>query len=290
MIGLEFSPITTTLGDLRATRTSTNPDFSALIVRWFHSLDLRAGDVIAIGCSGSFPALILTAICAAEAMELKPIIIVSLGASSYGANRPHFTYLDIEQYLFQRGLIHHRSEAATLGGTEDIASDLRDEARQQLLQAIQRNNVYLIHEADPKMNITLRAKIYRRYGTPKVFLTIGGAQINIGDYGDEKRLSSGLNLSYTVSSGNSRSMVDFFSSQKIPIIHLLHIEQIALQNRLDIDPIPLPEAGKSPVYFDVTISPMILSICILLCILSFFWLFVVKKYVTITFKKVSDRH
>ena len=102
LIGVEYSPITTTLGNLKAKRSSTNPDFAALIVRWFHEIDLKKGDIIAIGGSGSFPALILATICAAEVMKLKPVIILSLGASSYGANRPNFTYLDIENFLFQK--------------------------------------------------------------------------------------------------------------------------------------------------------------------------------------------
>ncbi|OQX85874.1 hypothetical protein B6D60_07145, partial [candidate division KSB1 bacterium 4484_87] len=59
LVGREYSPITTTLGDLIAKRTATNPDFAALLVRWFHELNLSPGDVIAVGSSGSFPSLTL---------------------------------------------------------------------------------------------------------------------------------------------------------------------------------------------------------------------------------------
>ena len=251
LIGVEYSPITTTLGDLKAKRTSTNSDFAALMVRWLNELKLNQGDVVAIGCSGSFPGLILAAICAVEVMQLQPIIIPSLGASSYGANRSDFTYIDIETFLFQKNLIRYRSAAASLGGAGDTASDLSTEGRELLLKAIQHNKIKLINETNLKKNVQLRAAIYKKNGRPKVFINIGGAQINIGDYRYEKRLAPALNYFSSGSVQNPTSMIEYYSNLGVPIIHLLKIEHIALQYNLAFDPIPLPEPGKSLVYFDV---------------------------------------
>ncbi len=66
LIGLETSPITTTLGNLEAKRTTTNPDFAALLVRLLAEAGVKRGETIAVGASGSFPALIVAALSAAK--------------------------------------------------------------------------------------------------------------------------------------------------------------------------------------------------------------------------------
>lgn len=81
LIGEEWTPLTTTLGNLSSKRTTTNPDFAALLVDMFLKVGLKKGDVIAIGASGSFPSLILSTLSAAKALDLKPITICALGSS-----------------------------------------------------------------------------------------------------------------------------------------------------------------------------------------------------------------
>jgi len=71
LIGLESSPLTTTLGQLEAKRTTTNPAMAALLVRLLHQAGVKKGQVVAAGASGSFPALAVAAYCAARAMEVK---------------------------------------------------------------------------------------------------------------------------------------------------------------------------------------------------------------------------
>ena len=55
LIGVEWSGITTTLGDLSSKRTSCNPAWAVQFSRWFEELGLKPGDRIAIYSSGSFP-------------------------------------------------------------------------------------------------------------------------------------------------------------------------------------------------------------------------------------------
>lgn len=249
LIGIEYSPMTTTLGDLSAKRSATNPDFAALLVRWFHKMKLIPGDVIAVGCSGSFPGLILATICAAETMQLRPALISSVTASSYGANRPEWTWLDMEHYLNEIGLIHTRSNAASLGGARDVALEFDPEIKKLLYQTIERNNIPLIYEEDRALNVQKRAGIYEQYDVPKIFINIGGAQINVGDYALEQRLSPGLNQIRLKSSKAPRSMTEYFAGQQVPLIHLLHIDNILIENKLPVDPIPLSIPGKSAVYY-----------------------------------------
>ena len=56
---------------------------------------------------------------AAEEMKLKPIVVTSVGASMWGANDPIFTWLDMEKLLNEKGLLHTRSLAASVGGSND---------------------------------------------------------------------------------------------------------------------------------------------------------------------------
>jgi len=83
------------LGNLEAKRTSTNPAFAALLVKYFKEANLKKGDVIAIGASGSFPTLIVAVLSAARVLELEPLIIYSVGSSEYGANLPEFTFVEM---------------------------------------------------------------------------------------------------------------------------------------------------------------------------------------------------
>ncbi|HID38045.1 MAG TPA: poly-gamma-glutamate system protein, partial [Calditrichaeota bacterium] len=143
-IGVEFSPITTTLGDLNAKINSTNPDFAALFVYWFYELSLSAGNKIVIQTSGSFPALSIACIIAAETYGLQPVIFSSAGASSFGANMPRFTYWDMENILYSKGIIGHRSKINTPGGQNDNGSSLWEGGMEIVRQAAERNGYALI--------------------------------------------------------------------------------------------------------------------------------------------------
>ena len=276
LIGVEYSEITTTLGNLNAKRLSANPDFAALLLRWFKELELKQGDKVAIGCSGSFPALSLAAICAAEIGGFEPVIISSVGASSYGANRPNLTYLDIEKYLFDNKIIHYRSVAASPGGVNDIASDLSEEGRKLINAAVKRNHLHLIYEDNLSKNVNERKAIYNRNGDVKLFVNIGGAQINVGDYYFEKKLHTGVNISRFIAEKSPRSMSGYFISQNLPIIHLLHIEQLVLETELDVNPVSFSKPGKNAVYYEIITPAYLYLISIVFFSAAIIFLFIGK--------------
>ncbi len=82
LIGVEWSSITTTLGSLEAKQTATDPRWSAFFLRWYKAMGLHRGNSLGVLCSGSFPGLILSSLVAAEEMELKVLLLPSLGASA----------------------------------------------------------------------------------------------------------------------------------------------------------------------------------------------------------------
>ncbi len=104
IIGDEFTPLTTSLGDVEAKRTSTNPAFAALLVKFFHDAGLKRGDVVAVGASGSFPALLLATLSTSRVLGLEPIVIYSIGASMYATPTSlEFTFVDMLSGLRAEG-------------------------------------------------------------------------------------------------------------------------------------------------------------------------------------------
>lgn len=132
LIGDYLTPITTTLGNLEAKRTSVNPNAAALVVRLLYDAGVRPGDRIAVNCSASFPALNLAVLCAMDAMELEGMVFSSIGASTYGANREEFTYPDMEYILFENGYIHHKSEFVSFGGANDQGLEFSEEVKETI--------------------------------------------------------------------------------------------------------------------------------------------------------------
>jgi len=144
LIGVEWSGITTTLGELASKRTACNPAWAVQFKRWFHDLGLKPGDHIAIFSSASFPGLLLNSIAAAEAMELKPLLIVSLGASTWGANHLDTPWPVLAAELRRSGFIHKRADYYTLGGGEELGHGLAPEGDALLREAAKEAGVELL--------------------------------------------------------------------------------------------------------------------------------------------------
>src|SRR5262249_46844454 len=143
------SVITTNTGSLEAKRTTLDPNWAAVVVQLLYEAGVQRKGTIAIGVSGSFPALNLAAFAAAEVLDLDAISIASVGASSWGANIPTLTWLDMERVLADAGLLRTRSIAASLGGTRDRALGMPKLGRHRLREAIDRAGVpFLETETD----------------------------------------------------------------------------------------------------------------------------------------------
>lgn len=160
LIGLEWSGITTTLGQLESKRTTVNPDFAALLVKLFKEAGLQKGDYVAANCSSSFPALNLAFIAAADTLELRTIMVTSVGASMYGGNREDFTYLDMEQYLYEQHLIQNKTVAYSLGGAGDIGKDFEPEVIERIQERLDSYGLRFFYEADFEKNLAKRYAFY----------------------------------------------------------------------------------------------------------------------------------
>lgn len=251
-IGLPSSPITTNKGYLDAKETTINPNWAAVVVELLHEAGVREGNLVATGFSGSFPALNLAVLSACKAMNLKVIAISSAGASSWGANRPGLTWLDMEQILLKRKIISYRSVAASLGGTGDSAENLSQKGIAILMQAIENSGAeYLEAHADFSEGLDLRMNCYLKHAGDtriKAYLNVGGGTLSVGTQKGKHLYSPGLNKYPPVRALAVDSILSRFARQGTPIIHLSGIRTIARQFNLPLSPESTPQPGEGPLF------------------------------------------
>lgn len=244
LIGVEYSEITTTLGSLEAKRTTTNPNMAAVLVRLLQDSGVSAGDTIAVGCSGSFPALAIATLAASKAVGVYPVVILSLGASSFGATRTDETLLDLYEVIRKRGDFNVPAAAVSLGGAGDVGSDFEPEVREKLIDKIRQSGVPFIHQSDLRQNVAERLSVY--FGTSSTrkiaaFVNIGGSYADMGTDPAVLKLEPGVNTQIAIPAHEEEHGVVFAMAKRhIPVVHLLHIKGLALKYGLPWDPMPLP--------------------------------------------------
>ena len=96
LIGPDWSETTTTIGDLPAKRTVTNPDLAAAIARILLSLDPPRGAAVGLVLSGSFVGANVAAIAAVEAARAAAGHRQLARRVDVRRNDPAFTWLDME--------------------------------------------------------------------------------------------------------------------------------------------------------------------------------------------------
>jgi len=252
LIGPELTGIATTLGNLEAKRTTTNPNFAAVVVHLLEKAGISAGDTLAIGCSASFPALMIATLAATKAMEVQPIIIISLGASSHGATNPVFNLLHIYEILLQKKIFEFQPAAISLGGDRDIGRDFDPVVQEKLLRQIHLSGIPFIYEGELPENIAQRMKIYLGDSEQRkilAYINIGGSYANFGTSELVLKLKPGINVDMEIPPRAERGVLFEMAARNIPIIHLLYIRGLALQYGLPWDPIPLPKAGGNELSF-----------------------------------------
>lgn len=267
IIGEDYSQLTTTLGNLSAKRTSTNPDFSALMVKYFYQAELKKDDVIAIGSSGSFPGLIIAALSACKAMKIEPLIIYAIGASEYGATIPNFTFIEMLEILNQKDILPYQLLAVSMGGNNDQAEDMFYPNSQEVIRRIaEKSDVFFIDEGKLADSIQKRMEIYKKAADErqiKLFVNIGGASANFGNTAASITYPNGLVIhSSTIPVNPERGLIFEFQELGLPIIHLLNIRDLALSHGISIDPVPFPEIGQSMVYWEVKYRQWIIILSI----------------------------
>ena len=259
LIGLETSPITTSLGNLEAKRTTVNPNFAGLITLLLHEAGVRRGDTVAIGASSSFPALIIASLCAVEAMELRGLLICSLGASQWGANHPDFSWLDILACLNRSDLLSARPVGLSLGGDGDVGKDMSPEGRALLLRLARETGLPVLSEPDLEKNVRERLRMFETAAGDagiQAFINIGGSYANMGTDSEVLKVTPGLAEFPNLPPSERRGVIFEMAARRIPVIHLLYVKGLCDRYGLPWDPSPLPEPGQGAAFEKKEVDPL----------------------------------
>lgn len=281
LIGSEISEITTTTGHLEAKRTTINPNFAALIVNLLMEAGVNNGDTIAIGCSGSFPALLIASLSAAKAMNLNSRVILSIGSSSYGATNINFTLLDIYNLILDNNIVDSKPIAVSLGGENDIGKEFDEDIVKTIKSKIQSNGIPFIYEKNLQSNVLKREALYftTKNIDIKAFINSGGGFANMGTSPLSLKLQPGLVKSVSFPEKNRRGVIFSMLDKEISVINLLFIKGIAQKYNLTWDPVSKPKSKDNYYNFTNLVSP---AIPILSMLYLIYFCFILIRYNKLT--------
>ena len=297
IIGEVLSPITSGSGSLVSKQTTANPNFAAVIVQWLKELGIKSGDVVAVGVSGSFPAMNVAVYAALSELGVEPIVISSTAASQWGANEPSFTWLDMEAVLRKEGVFPFKSVAASLGGVGDDAIGLTKRGRRMLERAIERNDVPYLAEVEPdnlpakatdeegdtpspglalvdQDRVRERVRVYYEAAGDrpiKAYVNIGGGTVSVGTKVGKHKFVPGVNTRPPKGLADMPpSVLGAFLETGVPGIHVTQIVELAEQYGLEIAPRTMPEVGTGDIFQKRERNRWLAGIVLALILLSLF--------------------
>jgi poly-gamma-glutamate system protein len=296
MIGEVLSPITSGSGSLVSKQTSVNPNFAAVLVQWLKELRIKSGDVVAVGVSGSFPAMNVAVYSALHELGIEPIIISSTAASQWGANDPNFTWLDMEAVLRKNEVFPYKSVAASLGGVGDDAIGLTKRGRRMLERAIERNEIPVLADIEPQKEpdiaeedagqpasalalfdqdrVRERMRVYYEQAgdrTIKAYVNVGGGTVSVGTKVGKRKFLPGVNVRPPKGIEEMPpSVLGAFLETGVPGIHVTRIIDLAEEHGLEIAPRIMPEVGTGDVFQKRQPNRWVAGIVLVLILLSLF--------------------
>lgn len=280
LIGQDITLITTDRGYIEAKLTATNPNFAAVIVDMLLKSELKKNDLVAVAFTGSLPGLNIAVLSALQTLNLKPIIITSVGASNWGANDPYFTWLDMERVLYDAEIIKYKSIAASIGGGLDRGRGLSPDGRRLIRDAIKRNKVEFINEEHLENSIEERMKIYnnqKKNKSLKAFINVGGGIASLGSTENAQFISSGLSKTLAMKNFPRRGVLILMAQENIPIIHMLNITQLARKYGLPVSPTPLPFPGEGEIFIQRLYSMTLTVIVTIFLMVAIALVFIMDK-------------
>lgn len=253
MIGAEYSPITTTIGDLVAKRTATNPDLAAALVGLIDRAKLPPGSPALVILSGSFVGANIAAIAALEALGLRPVVVASLGSSMWGANNPDFNWLDMTATLRAAGVIRSGIVAAVLGGDGGVAGGLEPSAVALLRASAAREGIRMVETRPFSALIdALLVDVGSALGDgvrPAIVLNVGGALIGLGSCRESFELEPGLTGRKVPCTDGTPGLAMRVQAEGVPLLHILNLRRLAVELGLPVDPVPLPTPGNNKAVY-----------------------------------------
>jgi len=277
IIGWPISSLTSNTGYLDSKQTTINPNFAALVVHYLKKAGVEAGDVVAAGFSGSFPALNVAVLSACEVLGVEPIIITSAAASEWGANIPGFTWLEMEKYLYDQGKIEFRSRAASVGGVGDKGQGMPKEGKEILRRMIEEDQkIALIWPKNLVDGIDQRMAFYEEVAAErpiKAYLNVGGGTVSVGTVVGKHLFKPGLTKKSPLPSGDVDSVMLRFGGAGIPVVHFIEIKKLAAKFGLPAPVLQPQKVGQGNIYFQEEYNPWLVGSVLAVLLISL-WLLV----------------
>ncbi len=269
LIGVAISEVTSNSGNLLAKQTTINPNWAAVAIELLREAGVREGDTVAVGLSGSFPSMNIAVYAALTTLRIKPIPISSVTASQWGANRPRYLWLGMEQFLHKRKIFPFRSVATSLGGAEDRAAGVSDEGMRILRNAIKRSKLPFIDAENYAASVVERMAIYGEHAGGKeiaAYINIGGGTSSVGTKRSKFAFQPGINRRTPPKAALIDSVMARFLDQGKPVIHFLQINRMAQRYGLPLSPQTRPPVGTGQVFllqrYDTSLTAVALFILI----------------------------
>jgi len=252
LVGIAMSEVTTNSGHLGAKRTSVNPNFAAVAVHLLDRAGVEEGDSVAVGLSGSFPALNICVLAALEAMKVRPVVISSASASQWGANIPDLLWIDMERILSEKRNLSTLSIAASVGGVEDRGIGMSKAGRALISDAIEgRNKLPRIAARNYDDSLEQRMMLYDEWAEDEryaAYINVGGGATSVGTGVGKKLFKPGLNRSPPKGGPPVDSVMMRFADQGIPVLHFVQINTLAERYGMPVEPDEIPPVGESRVF------------------------------------------
>ncbi|MGB7326938.1 MAG: poly-gamma-glutamate system protein [Rubripirellula sp.] len=272
LIGPSMSMVTSKIGSLPSKQTSINPNFAAVVVRWLSDAGVKSGDRVAIGASGSWPALNIAVYSAVKTMNLRPTVILSAGSSQYGANSPDMMWVDMERELHSAGLTSIKASAASMGGLHDRAAGMTTVTRQLLLDAIERNSVELIESPTIAESIDQRMQRYDSKSHDKAYaayINVGGSSASIGGTLGQEFYLPGVSSAKSVNANSLADVPDCVATRmlarNVPVVHVGNAQKVAEDYEFPVAPVVMPNVGEGLVYGKTVYRiPLVASVMVLI--------------------------
>ncbi len=268
LIGTRLSSLTTSRGFISEKQTTLNPNLAAVFVQELKKARLSEGDHIAIGLTGSNPAVNLALYAAVSVMKLNPSVIAAISSASYGANREDLTWLDIEAILKEKDMISFSTDYASLGGFDDLAVGLSDRGVQILRSSMLKNNVPLLIGASLAENVELRYQAYqellpngKRY---RLFVNVGMGLGNVGSQVNARLIPEGLNTKIAERQYDPEGVMMLMAKKNINVLHFSRMMRWVREYDLPTQPLVMPKIGEGRVFSYRIHNFLVSLICLLL--------------------------
>lgn len=250
LIGEDFNFITTTLGDIAAKRTTTDPDMAAMMVFMLDEAGLKEGDVLGCNFSGSFPALNIAVLCACEETGITPVYVCSCGASTWGGNNPGFCFPEMAVLLYEQGLISTAPALITPGGGDDAAGGVDSDMFSEIWDRVSALGYPVMFGKEYSGNLNARLELYDSADID-CFISVGGNITSLGNNMIVDVLGQGI-LDTEVPVINSGSgLLEIYLHRGVPTILLLNIRQLMTDYGLPFDPDSRSAPGVASIYYTV---------------------------------------